>query len=134
MIEENIKAIEKEIAEQEKRITESHDTITEKKKEIEKLQILKKRLQKIHSIRHYSNIGSVERIVELANQYRLQDLLSMIANAAGIRIDYPTGAMPLMNLTVWQGLFLFFGDHTEIDKKSTPPEEEKETDITPIGE
>lgn len=127
MIEEKIKANEEEIAEQEKRIAESNDTIVKKKQMIEELKNLKKRMEKIHNIRYFENIGSVDRIAELANRYRLSDFFSAVAKAADVRFDYSIKAMPLMDLTVWQSLFLFFGDPPS-KKKESPAEavQEKE--------
>lgn len=118
MIQEKIKVIEKEIMEQEKTITESHDTITKKKKEVEELQILETRLQKIYAVKNNPDLADSE----LANKVAVIDFLERLSNLFDFRFSYFLGDISLSQLKINQMLYLLFGDHAETDKKSIPPE------------
>lgn len=113
MIEERIEEINREILKEENRIGESRTAIEEKRKELKELEVLEKRLDRIHHIRFRENLGDTGKIADLANKFCLRDILYAIEKLTGINLNPPHKALPLLNLTIWQGMFLLLGDHTD---------------------
>jgi hypothetical protein len=126
MIEDKIKKIGEEIVKEEEKIVDFQVSINEKRKEIEELEVLRKRLWNIHRLRLKENVGDPEKVNDLVNQYRLTDLLSIVAKLADTNLSYSADMMPLMNLTIWQGLYLFFGDNVSYQK---PAPDKTELDV-----
>lgn len=115
MIGNKIRNIGEEIVMEEKKMVDFQASINKKKKEIEDLEVLKKRLLNIYHIRYKENIGDPEKINNLVNQYCLKDLLEIIAKLTDTNLSYNADMIPLMNLTIWQGVYLFFGDNVSYE-------------------
>lgn len=116
MIDEKIRAAQEIIEANEKNIELQRRDIDRQRQEIEKLSLLQKRLQWIHAIRYRENSGNLEHIASLANKTKVKDFLQDLDLLVNTR-DIGISDMPLLQLTLWQMLYLLYGDLTELDKK-----------------
>ena len=117
---EKIKNLEGEKTDSKKLIAESEQSIVEKDKEIKRLEILKERLKKVSTIKYYENLGDVERVTDLNNRINLGDFLDTLSNLLDIRYFFSESNLNLRTLTIWQILFLLFGD---FEQPQQPPAE-----------
>jgi len=105
-----IQNLEIEKTDSRKLIAESEQSIAEKDAEIVRLRVLDERLRKIVTIKYYENLVSPERIAGLSNQITLGDFLGSLSGCLEIRYNFSEENMNLANLTIWQALYLLFGD------------------------
>jgi hypothetical protein len=122
MIESRIKLAQEIIQANEKNIEAQRGDIETQKREIDSLSILQKRLKRIQAVKHHENVGNSEDIIRLANTKNVADFVEELSNVIDIRVQPSVSEMPLLRLTVWQALFLLFGDHDKITKNLSQPE------------
>lgn len=136
MIEEKIKEMQEQIERLKENISGSEVEILEIGKKIAEFKAMEERLRRIHKVRYRENLGNSEKIADLANRYYLRDLLDVIAKIADTNLSFSAEAMPLMNLTIWQGMYLLLGDFGPIEEKvqaSTGPEDPQPADEEKTG-
>jgi hypothetical protein len=116
MLANKIQAAQEIIQVNEKNIETQRGDIEKQKEEIARLFILQKRLQRIYTIKHLEILGNFERIASLANKTIVKDFIQDL----GLLVDIKNpgiSELPLLQLTLWQMIYLLYGDHTEMDKK-----------------
>jgi hypothetical protein len=116
MLEEKIRAAQEIIQANEKNIEAQRGDIDKQRQDIENLSLLQQRLQRIHVIRYLENLGNFEHIASLANKTIVKDFLQDLDLLVDTRAP-GISDLPLLQLTLWQMLYLLYGDLTELDKK-----------------
>ena len=122
---DKIEAIKQDISRTDEGIKESAQDILEKQKEIERLTAIEERFKKIHMIKHYENIGKTDEIAKLANNVRVMDFLNSLKDVMNVDFQWSISIQPIAQLSLWQGMYLFYGDIESLGKTEAPAAEEQ---------
>jgi hypothetical protein len=114
---EKIQGLEAEKINNKKLIAEREQDITEKDKEIERLRVLEERLKKLQTVKYHENLVSPERVAGLTNQVTLKDFLESFDGLIPISYTFDTKTIKLGELSLWQAIFLLFGDIDTLGQK-----------------
>ncbi|MBE0426351.1 MAG: hypothetical protein IBX72_06860 [Nitrospirae bacterium] len=117
MLENKIEGLKEEIRTEEAKINTSKEMIAGQEAHIKELEVFRRRLLKIEGVKYFQNIGNAEEIAALANRFRLRDFLDVLSKI-GIIFTSGEEMERILNLTLWQSMYIFFADLTPLEEKT----------------
>jgi hypothetical protein len=102
-------------------ISENEKAINILDDEIQRLTVLESRLKKIYSVRNFKDLGAALEVSILVNKINLRLFTERLNDLLGTNFQFSIEQTQLADLTLWQFLFLIFGDLDELNKKKSEP-------------
>jgi hypothetical protein len=102
-------------------ISENEKTIDVLDMEIEKLKVLESRLGKIYSVKNYKDLGAALEVSLLCNKVNIRQFVEYLNDLLGSTFQFSLKQNQIADLTIWQGLYLLFGNLSELDQKKSGP-------------
>lgn len=116
-----IKNLEEEKIQNRQLISENEKTIDVLDMEIEELRVLESRLKKIYSVKNFKDLGAALEVSVLCNKVNIRQFIECLNDLLGSNFQFSLKQTQIADLTIWQGLFLLFGDLNELNQKKSGP-------------